>query len=268
MATEMYRPYLAILSSRMQVLLQYRAAAFAGFVTQFFWGLMRVMIFAAFYASSDAKMPMTLKETTIYIWLSQALFLMFPWNLDSDVARMVRTGNVAYEMVRPIDLYWLWFARAIALRVAPVALRSVPLFIIAGLFFGLDKPHSSAALIVFLIAILFAILLSSAFTVLLNIFLFWTIAGDGIVRTATWLTFFLSGLIVPLPLFPDWSQKIMMFLPFKSMLDTPFRLYMGNIPVRDAPFLILQQILWILFVIIIGRLLLSKAMKRLVVQGG
>ncbi len=51
--------YCAILSARFRMLLQYRAAAFAGFVTQLFWGLIRVMIFSAFYRSSNAPQPMT-----------------------------------------------------------------------------------------------------------------------------------------------------------------------------------------------------------------
>ena len=42
------RAYWAIFSARFRALLQYRAAAAAGCVTQVFWGLIRVMIFAGF----------------------------------------------------------------------------------------------------------------------------------------------------------------------------------------------------------------------------
>ena len=44
---------------------------------------------------------------------------------------MVRTGAVAYELCRPLDLYALWYARAIAWRTAPVLLRAVPMFVFA-----------------------------------------------------------------------------------------------------------------------------------------
>ena len=72
------RPYWAIFSARCRVLLQYRAAAFAGFATQLFWGLMRVMIFTAFYHSTSEVQPMSLRETIIYIWLGQAMFVLMP----------------------------------------------------------------------------------------------------------------------------------------------------------------------------------------------
>ena len=42
--------YVAIFKCRISALFQYRAAALAGCCDQVFWGLMRVMIFTAFYA--------------------------------------------------------------------------------------------------------------------------------------------------------------------------------------------------------------------------
>ena len=61
--------YWAILSARFSSLLQYRAAAAAGFGTQLFWGFIRVMIFHAFYRSTTAAQPMEFPEVVTYIWL-------------------------------------------------------------------------------------------------------------------------------------------------------------------------------------------------------
>jgi ABC-2 type transport system permease protein len=80
--------YAAILRARFRTLLQYRAAAAAGFSTQLFWGLLRVMIFGAFYRSSTAPQPMSYQETVNYLWLTQALFAMLPWSVDADVRDM------------------------------------------------------------------------------------------------------------------------------------------------------------------------------------
>ena len=35
--------------------------------------------------------------------------------------------------------------------------------------------------------------------------------------------------MVPLPLFPDWMQSVIYWLPFAGLGDTPYRLYMGHI---------------------------------------
>ncbi len=77
--------YRAVLSARFRMLLQYRAAALAGMSTQLFWGLIRVMIFEAFYRSSTAIQPMTFPEVVNYVWLGQAMFAMLPWSIDTEI---------------------------------------------------------------------------------------------------------------------------------------------------------------------------------------
>jgi ABC-2 type transport system permease protein len=47
-AASPFRPYLAVLAGRFQLTLPYRAAAAAGFLTQAWFGILRVLIFAAF----------------------------------------------------------------------------------------------------------------------------------------------------------------------------------------------------------------------------
>ena len=108
------RPYFAILSARFRTLLQYRVAALAGIGTQLFWGLIRVMIFDAFYRSTTAPQPMTYAEVVTYIWLGQAMLRFLPWDVEGDARQMMRTGGVAYELLRPLDLYALWFCRSLA----------------------------------------------------------------------------------------------------------------------------------------------------------
>ena len=88
------KPYLSLLSARFRVLLQYRAAAIAGFGTQLFWGLIRMMIFQSFYDSSSAPQPLNRADAVTYIWLGQAMLHLLPWNLDPDIRGMVRNGTV------------------------------------------------------------------------------------------------------------------------------------------------------------------------------
>lgn len=260
--------YLAILSARFRMLLQYRAAAFAGFVTQLFWGFIRVMIFSAFYHSSNAAQPMTFGEVETYIWLGQAMLMMLPWNIDAEIRQMMRTGGVAYELLRPLDLYPLWFSRALAWRTAPTLLRGVPLFAVAALFFGLQLPANWTVAAGWMLATLLAILLSSAISTLLNISLLWTISGEGIANLTFAAVLVFSGMVIPLPLFPDWLQPVIKLLPFRGLSDVPFRIYAGHIPPSEYWRELAQQLAWIIGLIILGRWILSRGMRRLVVQGG
>ena len=99
--------------------------------------------------------------------------------MDREIAAMIRTGDVGYEMIRPVELFWLWYARAMAMRMAPAFLRALPMFVVAGLFLGLEPPPSMGSAVAFAVSVGVAILLSSAFTVLITVSLFWTISGEG-----------------------------------------------------------------------------------------
>lgn len=273
-------PYLAVISARFRVLLQYRAAAVAGMGTQVFFGFVRVMILDAFYRSAtpeaSARQPMSPADIAGYVWLGQAFLAMIPWNVDGDIRQMVRSGAIAYELTRPTDLYGLWYARALALRTAPVLLRAAPLFVVAMLalpLVGLSEwrlapPPSLASGLAWASAMVGALLLSCALTTLLNITLLFTISGEGIMVFAAALVLLLSGMTIPLPLFPAWSQPLLRSLPFASLVDLPFRLFTGNLPATQAGWVLLHQALWTAGLVASGRWLLRRALLRVVVQGG
>jgi ABC-2 type transport system permease protein len=269
------KPFLAILSARFRMMLQYRAAALAGLWTQCFFGLVMVMVYESFYVSSGRAQPMNLSQVISYVWLGQALLAVLPWNVDIEIRGMVRSGAIAYELCRPVDLYNLWYARAMAWRTAPAVLRAVPMVLIATLLlpalglgdWRLRLPMPLAGLS-FAAAIGCTVLLSSAITTLVNISLLWTIAGEGVNVLLMALVTLLSGMIVPLPLFPTWAQPILMLLPFAGLVDLPYRIYNGNIAPGSVPWVLLHQLVWTGVLVLLGRWLLARGMRRVVVQGG
>jgi ABC-2 type transport system permease protein len=78
----------------------------------------------------------------------------------------------------------------------------------------------------------------------------------------------LSGMLVPLPLFPAWLQPLLSVQPFRGLADVPFRIYTGHIAPAAALLEIAQQLLWCAALIWLGRGLLARALRRVVIQGG
>jgi ABC-2 type transport system permease protein len=261
-------PYLAVVSARFRTTLQYRAAAFAGFSVQLFWGFVRVMLFIAFYHSTTAPQPMTLPQVITYTWLGQALLAFMPWDSDPDVRTMVRSGTLVYELLRPLDLQALWFWRAVAHRLARAALRAFPMFLIAGLLLGMQPPPSCASAGAWVLATVGAVLLSCALTVILTVSLLWTVSGEGISVLTVAAVLMFSGGIVPLPFFPDWAQRFLDVLPFRGLIDIPFRLYVGHFAPERVFVLFASQLAWTLALLLIGRALVALATRRMVLQGG
>lgn len=270
-------PYRALVSTRIRMLLQYRAAALGGVWTQTFFGLVLIMVYDAFFRSSaPAARPIAFAQVASYVWIGQALFAMLPWDVDGEMRELMRGGAVAYELCRPVDLYTWWYARAIAQRTAPTALRVVPMVAIAAIglpLVGLDAwrlppPVSLAAGLGFLAALALALALSCAISVAMYASLLWTVVADGLVLIVSALVSVGSGLIVPLPLLPAWLSPVLRWLPFAGVLDLPVRIYSGQLPSAELVPALARQLGWTLALVGFGRWLLGRGLRRAVVHGG
>jgi ABC-2 type transport system permease protein len=270
------RPYLAIFAARFLMMLQYRAAALAGIATQFWFGAIMVMVLSAFYTGGRGSASITLAEAITYIWLGQAFLGLLPWNVDPEIALMMRTGNIAYERLRPVETYFYWFARAMAWRAATTLLRSIPLLIVTSVLFefvglanwSLRPPPSFEAFALFMLSMIAVVFLSSAITTLLNISVVWTISGQGINVITNSLVVILSGMVIPLPLFPDWAQPLLFVQPLAGLVDIPYRIYFANLSGGEALGGVALQVSWTMVLIVLGHLLMTYTMRRVQVQGG
>src|SRR5437763_2964914 len=170
---ELARPYVAAFSARFLLMLQYRAAAFAGFLTQCWWGGIKIMVYAAFYRTSSASThpAITLAQVATYTWLNQGLLALMPWNCDPEVALAMRTGVVSYDRLRPVDAYAFWYARAAAYMTSRAAPRAILMVLVAGIAMPLagfhelswTPPPSIAQGALFALSVVLMVCLSSAF---------------------------------------------------------------------------------------------------------
>nr|WP_279230815.1 ABC-2 family transporter protein [Clostridium sp. AWRP] len=149
--------------------------------------------------------------------------------------------------------------------------RFIPIVFIASILpepFRLKAPEHPEQFLAFLISMLLAFLLVVAFCMLIYITTFYTLSPMGIRMVMSSLVEFLAGGVIPLPFFPDAIRKIINFIPFASMQNTPYRIYSGNINGMGAVYSILLQLFWTIVLVVGGKLLIKKALKRIVVQGG
>ncbi len=266
------RFYLSYFKLRFITQLQYRKAALAGIATQFFFGLVYIMVYLAFYESSSNNGPMNVGELVSYLWLNQAFFaLIYMYYKDNEIFNMIKNGNIAYELLRPKKIYFMWFSKIIGQRLADVTLRFLPVLIVAFILpypYGLSLPSSFLSLVMFLITLIIGTLLMTAIITLYHILTLSTLNEKGITNIFMALADILSGGVIPIPFFPVFLQKIANVLPFRYICDLPFRIYSGNIKVNDGLFQMLIQVIWFIILVLIGNVILKKILKKVVVQGG
>jgi ABC-2 type transport system permease protein len=264
--------YYSVLKLRLLYGLQYRAAALAGVATQFFWGFMYIMIFEAFYDHSLYTPPISLKELITYIWLQQAFlaFIML-WFRDNELFHLITSGNIAYELCRPCDMYGFWYAKLLAQRLSSALLRCFPILIVAFLLsdpYRMTVPPNFAAGVLFLLSLILGLLLLVAISMFIYISVFITMSPVGSLLVFGVIGEFFAGLIIPIPLMPEWLQNVAYLLPFRLTADFPFRVYSGHIPQNEAIIGIFEQFVWLMILVWLGRIAMNKVLRRVVVQGG
>ena len=189
---------------------------------------------------------------------------------------MVRTGDVLYERLRPVDAHTFWYARAVALRTASPLLRAIPMILMTGVLFpliglsewALSPPAGMSATLLFAGSMALCVALAAAISTILDIVTVATLSDRGVNTVIGPLVIMLSGSLVPLPLLPDWLQPLLAFQPFAGLVDTPFRIYSGHLVGAAALAALARQAAWTLILIALGRLLMTRVMARVQVQGG
>jgi len=266
------KKYMALFRIRFINSLQYRTAALAGLCTQFAWGFMEISVFSAFYNTNPHAFPMEFSQVASYIWLQQALlFIFFILLNDNDIVASIIDGSIAYELVRPMNLYNRWACQITASRLAGVLLRAFPVLIVASLLpypYGLSLPPDALQFLWFLISAILGVILTVVFTVFCYTLLFHTLSIQGIRIMIFGFVSFLSGQVVPLPFFPEPLLSMVLLLPFASMQDLPLRIYSGHIAGQEVFYRIGVQFLWVLIMLVAGRLIIRSALKKVVIQGG
>ncbi len=266
------RTYVSVFKLRMSNMLQYRAAALAGIATQFFFGFVFIMVFEAFYSHALVDPPMSLPQLITYVWLQQAFlaFIML-WFRDNELFQLITSGNIAYELCRPSDLYGFWYAKLLAQRLASAAMRCLPILVIACFMpqpYRMSLPPDPLTALLFAVTLLLGLLLLVAISMLIYISVFVTMSPTGSLILFSITGEFLAGMTIPIPLMPNWAQDIVYLLPFWLTADLPFRVYTEHIGNAEALRLIGIQAAWLIAVVAIGRFAMSRAMRRVVVQGG
>src|SRR4051794_40493645 len=132
------RRYLELAAAEFRRYSTYRLAVAAGVVTQAVFGFIRVgVMFGALAAAGGTLAGYDQGQASTYVWLGQAL--LAPVNLLNwtEVADRVRSGEIAVDLARPLDLQASWWARDLGRAGFQLLTRGLPPLLIGAVTLGL-----------------------------------------------------------------------------------------------------------------------------------
>jgi ABC-2 type transport system permease protein len=90
----------------------------------------------------------------------------------------------------------------------------------------------------------------------------------GLLRAKFFLQELLSGLLVPMTLFPEPARQLLAWLPFQHIGYTPMLLYLGKISYGEAGKALLVQAAWVAALAAFGAWFWRVMARRITIHGG
>lgn len=263
------RTYLQLAAAGFRRYSTYRMAIAAGVVTQSVFGFIRVSVmFAAVAAAGGELAGYDQQQASTYVWLGQALLApvaLFGW---TELADRIKTGDIAVDLARPVDVQLSWWAADLGRALFQLLTRGLAPLLIGALTIGLALPTSWTAYPMGVVSVLLAVSLSFIVRFGVNLIAFWTVDIRGFIGLYLVVVAPFSGLYVPVHLFPDWLRTIAYATPFPSLLQFPIDVLSGRVLGTEALLVVAMQLGWLVLLVAATRLLMTRAARRLVVQGG
>lgn len=242
----------------------YPAATWAGVFTNTVFGFLRAYVLLAVLRRRPEIGGYDAADAVTYAWLTQAMIMtVYIWSWY-DLALRIRTGDIAIDLARPVDVQRSMLAFDLGRAVYHFLFRGVPPFLVGALVFTVRVPEDAARWALFLASVALAVCVSFGFRFLWSLATFWLADYRGVAIAATMISTFLSGFLVPVSFFPAWLETLARALPFWALMQAPVDVFLGH---GGLPEIALQAV-WAVGLLALGRGVLALATRRLVVQGG
>ncbi|MFK8911128.1 ABC transporter permease [Streptomyces sp. YS-3] len=265
------RLYLAVAAGGFRRHTAYRIATAAGMFTNTVFGVIMAYTYMALWNVRPRLGGYDQAEALTYVWLGQALLMtvaMMGGGFEDELVERIRTGDIAIDLYRPVDLQLWWLAGDVGRAAFHFLGRGLVPLAFGALFFDLALPVDPRTWLAFVLAVLFGVVVSFSIRYLVALSAFWLLDGAGLTQIA-WLggTFF-SGMLLPLNVFPGALGEVARALPWSALLQIPADVLLGHHTGWGLARAYAFQLGWAAVLICAGRLLQAAATRRVVVQGG
>jgi ABC-2 type transport system permease protein len=206
-------------------------------------------------------------DAVTFTFVAQGLLMVLGMFNDTEIADRISSGDVIVDLQRPYDHQAWWAGVSYGKAAYYLVFRGVPPFLAGALVFHLQVPSigDGAA---FVASVALAVGVAFGWRYLLQLTAFWLLDVRGANQLGWLAAQFLSGAFLPIVFFPDWLEVLARALPFASMMQLPVEVWLGRHRGVELLGVFALQAGWALALVVAGRCVMSRAVRRVVVQGG
>jgi ABC-2 type transport system permease protein len=247
--------------------LAYRSEVWLRTLGNFVTIMIQVSIWRAVIGEGGVN-GISLEQMITYSILSTLIYALLLTHISGKVDASLKSGSIASDLIRPLSYQLYLFADGLGGVFYQLLFVVVPSFLISWLVFGIQPPASFEHFAAFVISLLLALILSFLFGYLVSLIAFWFLTHFALDWTLSAFLIVFSGSFLPLWFFPEPWASIAQSLPFQFLGYVPAAIYLGQIPQYSVVSTLLVGFGWALVLFGFVQWLWSRAIRRLVVQGG
>ncbi|MGW0228941.1 ABC transporter permease [Actinopolymorpha singaporensis] len=249
----------------------YRAATAAGVFTNTVFGFIMAFTYIALWRARPSLGGYDVTDAVTYVWLGQSLGMvgaLWGGGFREELAERIRTGDIAVDLYRPVDLQAWWLASDLGRAAFHLLGRGIGPTLVGAFAFTLNVPGDLATWLAFLLSVFLGAVVCFSLNYLFTLAGFWLMDARGVHQLAGVLAMFFSGMLLPLNVFPGWLGDLARALPWSSALQIPADVFLGKRQGSALVLVLAFQAGWGLVLWLAGRALTQLATRKVVVQGG
>ncbi|MFE6035918.1 ABC transporter permease [Streptomyces sp. NPDC056452] len=253
----------------------YQTIAYRGrfFLAPFMLGVqiyLYYLLWTAVYRGRTSVAGLDVDQAVGYVILA-ILLGRIRWNsrmVSKDaLPQRTREGTIVYWFLRPISPGRYYMYRSVG-DMAYGAMWALVGYLVALATGALQPPASAAVGAVFVVSLVLGQIILYYLGQLVDLATFWLVSNTGLTRMYSFVQDLLSGVFVPLWFLPGWLLSTASVLPFATTISVPISIYVGRIPLDQAPRHLVEEVCWVVVLALLTRFVWSRAARRVTVQGG
>ncbi len=249
-------------------ILAFRLRYYTGVLTYLINVSVYYFIWKALYAAQTEIAGLGFGQMVTYVavgWMIRSLYFN---NIDQDMASDVMDGKIAMTLIKPVSVQGMYISQALGETVFRLVLLSAPVVAVLALVFPVEPPKSLEHAALFLVSVAGSVMLVAALNFVVGVCAVPLKSILGLLRAKFFVQDLLSGLLVPMALFPAPLPKILAFLPFQHIGSTPMLIYLGRLTLGEAVGALLVQAAWVGFLLALGGWFWKRMARRITIHGG
>ncbi|OHD54101.1 MAG: hypothetical protein A2Y33_10320 [Spirochaetes bacterium GWF1_51_8] len=289
-----FKKYSGFISNSLKTLFAYRFGAVVWIIFPIVFMMIQYFLWTGIFESAGGSLySIKLQQYLTYIGIGYITIRLTACGREGMISTELKNGNVAVALTKPYDYITMNFAQHLGQRLA-FAIQSIPMIVLIVIIAQIPL-QTLPNFGFYILSLLFAFAINFLFSIFLGSIAFWIVNVWGFFLLRGGLRMLFSGETIAIALFfkiAEDGSTIQNFplqslnsagvksvfhilgvvaycLPFQAMYNTPSAIYSGMFAGNEEILLHLAlQAGWIVFFLIINKLLWKRALDRVTIFGG